>query len=380
MNDFYRDREQSQAKHEILRRYLTPFANKILHAWPSIDFIDGFAGPWENRDEDGFSDTSIGIALETLSRVAEQRGHSPNAPQIRCIFNEASPPAFRRLEAFAERAVTQYPLVQIEIFRGEFEANAQRIKASAKNAFQLLFVDPTGYTGFSPGALSVFSGRSTEIVVNFMRSFIVRFVSGNHRDREQALCGLIGRSRANKLLKGELSVEAIEMEYLLMLKEDLAYKYRYGAFSPIHNPDRNEIHFLLAYATNHPDGMEAMRSAEFTALTEHDKNRFKRAVKSRGDDLFGDMLDEMEVTGPYLKVRKRHLAHAAENIRAAISQSARPMEFTALAAEVQQSLYLKRSEIGDAIVELSRQGVVKPTWRERQGRRPRADDLIVLCE
>jgi len=74
LNDFYRDREQSQAKHEILRRYLTPFANKILHAWPSIDFIDGFAGPWENRDEDGFSDTSIGIALETLSRVAEQRG------------------------------------------------------------------------------------------------------------------------------------------------------------------------------------------------------------------------------------------------------------------------------------------------------------------
>jgi hypothetical protein len=156
---------------------------------------------------------------------------------------------------------------------GLTKTDTQRIKTSAKNAFQLLFVDPTGYTGFSPAALSIFSGRSSEIVVNFMRSFIVRFVSGNHRDREEALCGLLGRSRANKLLKGELSVETIETEYLLMLKEDLAYKYRYGAFSPIHNPDRNEIHFLLAYATNHPDGMEAMRSAEFTALTEHDKNR-----------------------------------------------------------------------------------------------------------
>jgi three-Cys-motif partner protein len=245
LSDLYYGREQSQAKHEILGRYLLPFANKILSKWPSIDFIDGFSGPWENNDKETLSDTSIGIALRTLSEVAEKGGHNARNPRIRCIFNEADPKSYALLHAFIDKHGRDYPLLKIDIFQGAFEGNAAKIWRAADHSFQLLFVDPTGYTGFPPSSLALFKGRSSEVIVNFMRSFIERFVSGEHRDRKRYLVGLVGAKRAQYLLDTGVSIESVEDEYLSMLRGDLGYKF--AGFSPIHNPDRNEIHFNLVF-------------------------------------------------------------------------------------------------------------------------------------
>lgn len=265
----YDGREQSRAKHDILRRYLEPFANKILSKWKSIDFIDGFSGPWKNTDTENLSDTSIGISLRTLSDVAEASGHSPKSPQIRCIFNEKDPKTYARLEHYIERSRDAFPLVEIKTFQGEFSKNAVAIRKAANNAYQLLFVDPTGYTGFPPSALKLFGNRSSEIIVNFMRSFMERFVSGDHSERAAALVGLVGAKRAQYLLDTGASIEDVEAEYLKMLRADLGYSF--AGFSPIHNPDKEQIHFNLAFATNHPMGMETMRTAEFRALSDYDR-------------------------------------------------------------------------------------------------------------
>lgn len=179
MENFYFGREQSQAKHEILKRYLVPFSKKILSKWQSIDFIDGFSGPWKNVDDENLSDTSIGVALSTLSKIALAAGHTKHDRRIRCIFNESNPESYAQLEAYIDRACSEFPLLKIKTFHGEFDANAAQIRKTANHTFQLLFVDPTGYTGFPPSALAHFKGRSSEIIVNFMRSFIERFIVGN---------------------------------------------------------------------------------------------------------------------------------------------------------------------------------------------------------
>jgi len=183
LNYSYVGREQTLAKHDILRRYLEPFSIKILPAWKSIDFIDGFSGPWENTDKENLSDTSIGISLRILSGVAEASGHTSQSPRIRCIFNEKDRKTYSRLLDYIERARIEFPLIEIKTFQGEFSENAAAIRKAANNAYQLLFVDPTGYTGFPPSALSLFGNRSSEIIVNFMRSFMERFVSGDHLDK-----------------------------------------------------------------------------------------------------------------------------------------------------------------------------------------------------
>lgn len=234
MSDLYDGREQSRAKHDILRRYLEPFSNKILSAWKSIDFIDGFSGPWKNSDTKKLSDTSIGISLRTLSDVAEARGHSAGSPQIRCIFNEKDPKAYARLKEYTERARKEFPLIEIMTFEGEFSKNADVIRKAANNQFQLLFVDPTGYTGFPPSALKLFGNRSSEIIVNFMRSFMERFVSGDHLDKEAALVGLVGAKRAQYLLDTGADIKDVEAEYLKMLRADLGYGF--AGFSPHPQP------------------------------------------------------------------------------------------------------------------------------------------------
>ncbi len=373
----YSGREQSQAKHAILGRYLTPFANKILHTWDTLDFIDGFSGPWQNRDKENLSDTSIGVALETLSAVAAQRGHSAASPKIRCIFNEANPKSYALLENFINRSRDRHPLLKIDTFEGKFENNAALIRSKANHQFRLLFVDPTGYTGFSPDILALFKDRSSEVIVNVMRSFLQRFAAGQHKDREAALIGLIGKKRATYLIETGLTIETLESEYLSMLRGTLGYKY--AGNSPIHNPDKNEIHFNLAYGTHHPAGMEVMRDAEYKALEQHDRTRYKKSIDKKGGDLFGDLFGEMEIMGPYLTIRKNHREKASSTIRSLLKDQPEGLEFTILTATAQQNLFLKQAEIGDVLVEMTGDGIIRSDWKTGTRRKPKKGDIIKLC-
>ena len=377
MSDLYDGREQSRAKHDILRRYLEPFSNKILSAWTSIDFIDGFSGPWKNADTENLSDTSIGISLRTLSGVAEARRHSPHLPQIRCIFNEKDPKTYARLKDYIERSRNEFPLIDIKTFKGEFSENAVAIRKVANNKYKLLFVDPTGYTGFPPSALKIFGNRSSEIIVNFMRSFMERFVSGAHLDKKVALVGLVGEKRAQYLLDIGAGIKHVEAEYLKMLRADLGYSF--AGFSPIHNPDKDQIHFNLAFATNHPMGMETMRTAEYKALSDYDRTRFDKKQPPQ-DDLFGRIDEQLDVRGPYLKIRERHLKRAEVEILRLLSENPGGLKFDRLSALAQQDLYLRRTELKDIVAELTTQRKVSDDWKVDRKQKPGDDDLVKIAQ
>lgn len=376
MPDLYDGREQSKAKHDVYARYLVPFASKILSTWPTIDVIDGFAGPWKNNDTKNLSDTSIGVSMKVLSEVAEKAGHTASYPRIRCIFNEADPRSYKLLKGFIDRSRAQYPLLKLMTFEGTFEQNAAEIDRVANHAFRLLFVDPTGYTGFPPSCLKKFGiGRSQEIIVNMMRSFLERFATGGHRNTLGALTGLVGADRAAQLIANGLSLEAVERGYLDMLQDDLGFKY--AAYSPIHNPDKNQVHFNLAYGTNHPDGLEVLRQAEFKALSDHDRARYNKKLNKDVDDLFAPQADEMELRGPYLRARKEHEGRATAVIHSILTKRG-ALTFKELSARVQEQLFLKRSEIGAAVVEMTNAGAVKSHWKQVRQQKPRPADLIEL--
>jgi hypothetical protein len=69
LDAFYEGRLQSWAKHKILGDYLEKLAYKIFSWADSLDYVDGFSGPWENSDAERFSDTSFAIALTALKMV-----------------------------------------------------------------------------------------------------------------------------------------------------------------------------------------------------------------------------------------------------------------------------------------------------------------------
>lgn len=49
MENIYQEREQTEAKHFILQKYLQKLAFKILQGGlETISYIDGFSGPWQS--------------------------------------------------------------------------------------------------------------------------------------------------------------------------------------------------------------------------------------------------------------------------------------------------------------------------------------------
>ncbi|MEM7288868.1 MAG: three-Cys-motif partner protein TcmP [Pseudomonadota bacterium] len=375
MTEFYQDREQTKAKHEILRRYLESFAHKVVRTYGSIDFVDAFCGPWEERDVTGLTDTSIGIALEKLNKVAETL-EKVDKPKIRCIFNEKDSNAFRKLAEFVDQNRQRFPLLEIHMLHGEFEQNAFEIERLSQNKFMLLFVDPTGWSGFSPEALKTLIGqRESEVIINFMRSFVERFLCPPGPDQEIRLAEVLGAKRAQALSGQYVGIEKLENELVAVLKND--FGFRFAASSPIHNPDKDQIQFKLFYATHHPAGMEVMRDSEFKALSEHDQERFRKTQDSRQQSLFGE---EPQVLGPYLRKRKEHLHNLSSHIRKRLSGSSHALKFMNLRAELQQTHYLREAEIKDCIVTLANEGAIEPTWEKRNGRRPGSEDHIFLTD
>jgi hypothetical protein len=95
----YIGREQTQAKHFILRRYLQGLAFKVLRGW-DITYVDGFSGPWKSEMED-FADTSFKIAIEVL-RDAQMRilAETGKGRKIRCFFSENDPPRAKSSSGF----------------------------------------------------------------------------------------------------------------------------------------------------------------------------------------------------------------------------------------------------------------------------------------
>src|SRR3954470_6332156 len=92
--DRYAGREQTLVKHVVLEKYLERFA-MVVGTWAdTINYVDGFYGPWNLRSEN-FADSSFAIALRVLraARGALQaRGRSLN---LRCFFIEANSKSYQ---------------------------------------------------------------------------------------------------------------------------------------------------------------------------------------------------------------------------------------------------------------------------------------------
>src|SRR6516165_6173474 len=103
VTDVYSGREQTKAKHFMLKGYLQALAFKVL-TFSDITYVDGFSGPWETKTED-FSDSSFMIAISVLhdaqNRVFARLGYRR---KIRCFFSESNADAFAKLN----KAVTAF--------------------------------------------------------------------------------------------------------------------------------------------------------------------------------------------------------------------------------------------------------------------------------
>jgi three-Cys-motif partner protein len=209
----YTDREQTQAKHFILRGYLQELAFKVLHAW-DIAYVDGFSGPWESKKDD-FSDTSfmiaIGVLKDAQDKVATQTG---KRRKIRCFFSEKDAKSYGQMVAAVAPFNRPSEGFEVKTFRGEFVDAVEEIRRFIGGFFPLIFIDPTGWTEYPFTKIApLFAPVKCEALINFMYDHINRFLTHPDAKIIASLDPILGgpgwQSRLDPNMKLGLAVEKL---------------------------------------------------------------------------------------------------------------------------------------------------------------------------
>ena len=169
--EFYRGREQTYLKHLFLESYLEKVAYNIGSFDDDFVYVDGFSGPWKSADEE-YGDTSFVIALQKLRQVRDGLRNASRNMKIRCLFIEKNGERFEELQG----AISKVSDITVKALHGEFETRLPDIIRFIGRSFSLVFIDPTGWTGFSLANIKPVLQLRGEVIINFMYDFINRHI------------------------------------------------------------------------------------------------------------------------------------------------------------------------------------------------------------
>jgi three-Cys-motif partner protein len=307
--ELYQDREQSYVKHVILRTYLERFAH-IIGSWAdSITYVDCFSGPWQTKSEE-FIDTSFGIAIDELRKARQHLLESKRKQvALRCFFVESDKKSFERLDAFRKKIND----IEIRLAHSKFETAIPQVQSFIQEPrgkkFAFILVDPKGWDGFSMSAMAeLLRLPFVEVLVNFMTSFIKRFLESPNDLTQSQLESLFGDGRFRTVIEG---LSALEREYAAVnaYTKNLARvgDFGYVCNALVLNPEIDKTHYHLVYATRNPTGVEVFKKAEFKAMKEMNLARAelsqrKREQKTGQKELFDSI--SLHPSGHYDELRE----------------------------------------------------------------------------
>ena len=375
--NIYVDREQTRAKHFILERYLQALAFKVLRSW-DITYVDGFSGPWEFRTDD-FSDTSFMIAIHVLKeaqrKIEEQTGVRR---KIKCFFSEKDAVAYQRMAAAVAPFNRPNERFEIKTFQGEFVDAVDEIKVFVGQSFPLIFIDPTGWTGYPFTKIApLFAARKCEVIINFMYGFISRFISHPDEKITASLDPILGgpgwKERLDPQMKPGQAVERLFRETL-----KAAGKFDHVVSTRIDKNTQERPHFILAYGTKDRSGLKAFRETEYEALREHARNRSaamtrKRESKSGTAELFADHeANVREASVDDIVTEQKALAK--DGLLQMLAEGG-PQSFAKVVDALLQAFMLRETNVKDICVDLAREGKIQNTWGAGN-RKPRDETII----
>jgi three-Cys-motif partner protein len=311
MSELYEGREQSQVKHFILRKYLERFAIIIgLGRADSVTYVDCFSGPWNVRSTE-LKDSSFSIALAELRKAqntCRARGHEL---MLRCFFLEENKSAYDELLAFAER-VKEHATIATKQARLQEAVPGilDFIRASHTPTFPFILIDPTGWTGFELDVITpLLKLRPGEVLVNFMTSFIRRFIKSPDAATQRSFDRVFGcfkpqLAELQKLTSEDLD-DALVDAYSRLLRETGGFSHICKAI--VLHPDIDSTHFHLIYATRNPAGVEVFKEAEKAAMNLQQELRAGAKSRKRteisGPELFAPEVMDDPAHAANLRVR-----------------------------------------------------------------------------
>lgn len=381
MTDPYEGREQTQAKHFILKSYLQELAFKILNRRDEISYVDGFSGPWHQRTED-FSDTSFKIAIDVLKDAQQwfwrERGKKKI---IRCFLVEKDPTAYQLLEKAVSGFHDPEGGFLVETRGGKFEDAIPHILRFVGSSFTLTFIDPTGWKGYDYSKVGPLLRRQPgEVLINFMYDFIVRFAPSEEKKIEESLEPILGGPGWKGRLDQELPTgQAVEKLYRQELER--AGRFEFVLSTCIKKSTINRAHFFIAYGTRSEEGLKAFREVEARALRKYEQSRTgakisKREQRSGMADLFGASSQPEDTT--VVEEVEQFKQDAKPFVIDLVETAGNALPFRKVRTSVMKVFRLRETDVKDVCVSLAEEGRIKTTWKERGGRKPDLNDIIAL--
>ena len=378
MSDPYSGREQTKAKHFILKKYLQALAFKVL-SFSDITYVDGFSGPWEAKTED-FSDTSFMIAVSVLRNAQTEFARRGIRRRIRCFFSEKNAEAFAQLQEAVMPFHKPQEGYEIKTYCGEFENAVSEIQAFIGSSFPLIFIDPTGWTGYSlPRIKPLFTRQRSEVLITFMYEFINRFSYSDDQDIIASLEPILGgpgwHHRLDRTLGRGAAVEKLFRETLKS-----AGDFQFVISTKIDKATAERPHFFITYGTKNPNGLKTFREIEYAALREHERSRAaaqekKREERSSIPDLFaGHHALIQEATIDEIVDEQKALAFIE---LLAVLETQRSLRFSEVVINLLQPYMLRETNVKDMCLELAKAGKIVNTWGAGN-RKPRDESVIKL--
>ncbi|MDX0503610.1 three-Cys-motif partner protein TcmP [Sinorhizobium medicae] len=374
MTSIYQGREQTEAKHFILRKYLQTLAFKALHGGWNLAYIDGFSGPWQSRTPD-HSDSSFMIAMGVLKDAqALVRAYGKKA-RIKCLFVEENGASFAQLHPAVMAYHDPANDFMVETFNGKFENAVDQIRRTMTNSFALTFIDPTGWTGYEFEKVKpVFEHAPGEVLLNFMYDFVSRFTASSDPKTLASFDGILGQGWQQRLdpsLPREGEIMALFSDQFRQ-----AGGFRYVLSTPIEKIS-DRTHFHIVYGTRSAEGLAAYRDVEHAALKDHGMRRASareaiRENKTGQTDMFGAegaaSFAEMSADTQLASIK----VQAKDWLREQLPSCPKP--FSEIWPPILDRFMVRKTDAKDICVELGKAGEIKETWRQNGSRRRKPDD------
>jgi three-Cys-motif partner protein len=379
--DPYEDREQTKAKHFLLRSYLQALAFKILR-FSDLTYVDGFSGPWNAKTQD-LTDTSPIIAINALKDAQEKIfSDTGTRRRIRCYFAESNKTAYAKLEAVVAPHHKPHSAFEIKTYCGKFEDAVPDIQGFVDKSFALIFIDPTGWAGYPFDKIkSLFAPRLCEVIINFMYSFVSRFVDAKDENIVETLNPILGgpgwKSRLDPTLpRGEALLQ--------LFRETLkaSGNFEFVVATKIDKATEDRPHFFMAYATKVYAGLKTFRDIEYKALRVHAVSRTdakgrKKEAKTGSKDLFID--HEAEIQEASIDCDVKGEMQQAIPIALNALRHRGPLKFSEIAGMLMEKHMLREPNIKNMIVQLERDGKLENTWGSGN-RKPQESTVIRLAK
>ncbi|MGB6350622.1 MAG: three-Cys-motif partner protein TcmP [Pseudolabrys sp.] len=268
---------------------------------------------------------------------------------------------------------------EIKTYYGDFEDAISEIETFIDQSFPLIFIDPTGWTGYSFDKIKVLFDRpKCEVLINFMYDFVNRAASMNDEKTIASLNQILGGPNWQDRLDVRLPRgHAVEKLFRDSLRD--AGSFDYVVSTKIDRATTDRPHFYIAYGTKSRNGLETFRETEYRAHRGHARDRANAKERRREEkigtrDLFQGVEADFQEMGIDDIVAEQKVL-ATQDILKALEDVG--LDFFLVWTMVLQSYMLRVTNVKDICVELAKAGKIENTWGGGN-RKPRDNDLIGL--